>query len=629
MIASLSVRVLKRYCSIVLLPVLLVLLPPFPAFSETVNLSMTIDYPLLQSLVVRTAFTGSDRTAHFSDEQNGCWDVTIAEPEFFEKEGLLHFRTKIQANAAVYMFNRCMLPVSWEGYLTLIQTPKISAGWILSFDTIGSSVHDLQMRPATLAGIVWQLVETAVQEYLSRITIDLSPPILDLESLLHETVSTDLRTRAERMIGRMSPGTVSPSTGALGIEIRADVESVPRAEEAFDAEFLSESASDVFMENWEAFDSFLVFLLTSLSEKPLTEEERRIMLDVLLETRYRLVDELNANRLGKDFVREQFLSSWGKLSPIFRRQAREDTKTNLLGYLSFFTAIDALAALDGVGPAFNIEISRSGLTRLISMISDKGEAALEYGLDVDMNLREALGFGPPITAMHRTQAIESAVASAGRFEWFQVGLRPAWAEGGAAGRGVRAIVDWIFEPPELESYITRIRSLLEEAVDATLKKGRIQSRFHQALPATVFSTAWQESCLRQFTKRDGKIVILRSYNGTSVGLMQINERIWRGIYDQQSLRWDILYNAMAGCEILGLYLHKYALGIIDSKKLSDDAALAGLVYAMYNGGPGQMNKFIERKQTGKLYLSDRLFMEKLTWVTENRWENIRLCLIGN
>ena len=75
-------------------------------------------------------------------------------------------------------------------------------------------------------------------------------------------------------------------------------------------------------------------------------------------------------------------------------------------------------------------------------------------------------------------------------------------------------------------------------------------------PKVVLATAWQESCMRQFLIKKKKIVYLRSSNGSSVGVMQINERVWREIYDIDRLRWNIRYNARAGCEILDLYVTK-------------------------------------------------------------------------
>jgi len=68
----------------------------------------------------------------------------------------------------------------------------------------------------------------------------------------------------------------------------------------------------------------------------------------------------------------------------------------------------------------------------------------------------------------------------------------------------------------------------------------------------VLATAWQESCWRQFVRRGGQIV--RPSPVGSVGIMQVNQCVWRGAYDQKGLLGDIAYNARARAEIVLHYL---------------------------------------------------------------------------
>jgi hypothetical protein len=110
--------------------------------------------------------------------------------------------------------------------------------------------------------------------------------------------------------------------------------------------------------------------------------------------------------------------------------------------------------------------------------------------------------------------------------------------------------------------------------------------------------------------------------------MQVNTRVWRGVYDLERLRWDIRYNAAAGCEIATLYLKDYALRERKGQKKPDNETIVRLVYAMYNGGPGQYKKYLDRQRSGKLYSSDKLFQEKFDWVSAADWGKISKCLIG-
>ena len=104
-----------------------------------------------------------------------------------------------------------------------------------------------------------------------------------------------------------------------------------------------------------------------------------------------------------------------------------------------------------------------------------------------------------------------------------------------------------------------MRQLLEKTADDARAKNKLDASYQPLYRLMIMAMAWQESCWRQFLKPDGKLQPIFSNNRSSVGLMQINERVWRGMYKVESLRWNIKYNASAGAEILDHYLREYAL----------------------------------------------------------------------
>ncbi len=146
----------------------------------------------------------------------------------------------------------------------------------------------------------------------------------------------------------------------------------------------------------------------------------------------------------------------------------------------------------------------------------------------------------------------------------------------------------------------------------------------------VPATAWQESCFRQYKKESsGSIVYLRSYNSSSVGMMQINERVWKGMYDVNRLRWDIRYNTKAGADILDIYFNRYALRYMGKMKSATNwspSTLAGSIYAMYNGGPKQFRQYAERLKNNSFYKIDVLFKEKFDWATRKDYQKLTICL---
>jgi hypothetical protein len=191
----------------------------------------------------------------------------------------------------------------------------------------------------------------------------------------------------------------------------------------------------------------------------------------------------------------------------------------------------------------------------------------------------------------------------------------------------KEILKWRVPKKNIDEYIERVDAVIQNTL-ATPSRTTIPKKqlalFRQMIPAL----AWQESCYRQFVIRDNKLMYLLSYNQSSVGLMQVNERVWRGIYNRERLRWDIHYNSRAGYEIAALYLTKY--GLRDQKKADKltKEEMAGLVYALYNGGPSQYSKYLARLKTKDFFQSDKLFSQKYGWVVSGRDDMLAKCLTG-
>ena len=168
---------------------------------------------------------------------------------------------------------------------------------------------------------------------------------------------------------------------------------------------------------WEQWDALLSFLVTSMSRNVLTEEERQTMMDVLLDTRYKFVEGLSNQNFTHDFVREQFVKAWRHLSPIFRNHVGQNPDDQSLGFLSFFTAADALSVLDGLGPTFGIEMSRDGLIRMARMLT-KDQSILSYGSGVNLDLRKLFQL-MPILQVEKAERPRTAARLFRRIERFR------------------------------------------------------------------------------------------------------------------------------------------------------------------------------------------------------------------
>jgi len=628
-----------RWIIVSLLVMAVALFFPCPARSETVALPITLDYPILRALVIKTFYTDPGPSAILVDKGNGCERVIISEPRFLRKDAFVLFETKVFIRAGLPVKRTCIMPIEWEGYVTFIQRPKIDSRWVLSFDTVESTVYDKNRKRAKLAGLIWGHLEKTVFEYIKGISIDLAPPVSEVQLFLQAVFPEDLYDRVQKMIESMRPGDLQITSEALRVDLLTEVIRVEEEKPDQEPAMISEEEIRKLAATWEVWDAFLVHMVSSLSGEPLTIDERRILMSTLLEIRHRFVSELSDETLGRDLVREQFVAAWKEVSTIFRNHLARDPSRSILSYLAFFAASDTLVALDRIGPGLGIEVSRDGLVRLASLISEGIPVTLEYRHGVDLRLREILGVGPPLPItrpayegewidLERDQEgtevnislIPTILRSYFPCAWAETEVPEAWSE------DVRA---WLVPEGDKKPYLEKVKALVMQAAIRSFEKEKNQDRYYRMFTHSALATAWQESCFRQFQVKENRVTYISSYNGTSVGIMQINERVWRGLYDERYLRWDIEYNAMAGGEILALYFRQYVLSRMNEtvpEFTRDDVGLARLLYALYCGGPEELHKFLERTKTGRYYASDKLFFEKYTWVEGDQWEEIKGCL---
>ena len=621
---------------------------PLTARADRVSFPLQIDYKLLRSLVIQSAFTSPGQIAVLEDESDPCRKITISEPRFYIKNEKFQFETRLRVTAGTEFAGKCMLPVVWEGYLVLFQMPKVDRKtWVLSFESQDSELLNTHHDPTKLPNVIWEIIETQVFEYLKRITVNLAPPVSDLKTFLLPLFDEDAADRAQQMLDSLRPGKIETLQEAMTLDLSAEAEKIEKGAEATIPETISEKELASFVSNWEAWDAFLVQIFQSLSKKPLSADERQIIFSTLLDTRHRFVRELSEKTASKrDFVREQFVTAWRQLSPVFRNHLGNEPSKALLGYLGFFTAADALSGLDQLGPSFGFEISRNGLIRLAKLLGGYGSPIeLLYQSDVDPVLRNVLGMGTPIivagpafdadsigtelpeieeTILPDPEKPEDMGLSKAFLSFF---MKPCWAQDNIPDAEIAAIRQWVLSPDNLDDRLEQIKVMLKDAVDETLKKNTIPVAYHTIFFQAVSATGWQESCFRQFLEKKGKITYMLSYNNSSVGMMQVNERVWRGLYDLKHLRWNIRYNARAGCEILEQYFTRYALSKKQAGQLDSDT-LACALYAMYSGGPGDFQKFLQRIAGGKRLLTDNLFLEKYSWVKKDQWNHITKCLGG-
>lgn len=610
-----------------------------PGATEAVSLPVTLEYPFIRSLLVRQLYQAPGERAIVIDEaQEDCVHIELANPEVSREHSLLKVGSNIKIRAGVPIAGTCMGLFEWEGYIEVLQRLVLNEkDWQARFETIDSRVYNTGRKPVTIAGKLWDLIKAHVHPYLNQTRIELAPPLQEVKAFLPLVFLPEERRRVHHWLDTLRMGPVQVEDAAIKVNLLLEVETVSGPRPA--PLPLSPSEIERLSSAWEDWDALLVLEIESLVGQTITDEERTSLLEILLENRHEFLQALEQKTIAPNLVQRQFIRTWQRLARILRKHLVHRKSSSFFNYLAFFTAADALVALDKLGPSLGLDISRDGLVRLARLLSTNGaDPTLNYSYSLDAELRKFLGLGPPlddsgpsfnVQELELPEEPEKESKNDGRQSRLGRFLLPlAWAQAGSPN-SIDQVRQWLPSPRDPERYIGKVRALLDGATDKILAAHPLGGDYDSFFHLLVLATAWQESCWRQFIARNGKLRYLLSYNQTSVGLMQVNERVWRGIYRVESLRWNIAYNVKAGTEILHLYLRNFALKEITPANPVDLDTVARVTYAIYNGGPGELKQYFRRSKANRFYRSDRLFWQKYTAAKEARFEQLRLCVSGN
>jgi len=176
----------------------------------------------------------------------------------------------------------------------------------------------------------------------------------------------------------------------------------------------------------------------------------------------------------------------------------------------------------------------------------------------------------------------------------------------------------------LEIYLPQVQDLLNSVTYGTLMTKPLDSSYRKLFHHLALTTAWQETCWRQFQARNGKISTMTSSAG-ALGMMQIMPLVWKGFYDSNALAKDIEYNAAAGVEILHRYLVRYAIRKGEDKHEGGLENLARASYAAYNGGPKHLSRYRKSSTSNSLKKIDDSFWEKYQQVRDGNQLAVKQC----
>ncbi len=638
MISSIM-SILKTSCLLLKLFIFLF----FPALyvygaDQTVHLPVTLDYSFLRSAFIRQAFNEPGEKAVPLDLGKGCGGIELWNPEVGPDtdKAMLKIGSNIKVKAGLPVGNTCLKLSEWDGYIEVFQKVLLDRkNMKLGLQTMDFQPMTLDKQRASVDAPVLTLIKSYLTPYLSKVVVDVDAPVKGLQGVLPSFSDGQDKMNINKLLASLKVGDVLIKNNGVVLDLLMDIDIPVGKEEKKDAATPTETDAQKLIKKWEDWDAFSVYQILSLSGQPVTEDEKSDILENMLQERYDFVNTLEEGRLTQDFVLQQFSETWQSISPIIRKYLSKQLSSSPSNFLSYTATADALTALKNIGPRLGINISSEGLLKMAQLLPIPGITPnLQYTSNVDNNLRtffnlgESTGDPGPLYNMHEIDFPDGLGTESKMYEGFYLFsllIPDVYAD--SKSPDVEKLKPWVFRKSEMTSYLGRIRQNLEKVQQEVAVSKKLDPKYHSLYRLAVMSTAWQESCWRQYIENKGKLRPIESYNQSSVGLMQINVRVWRGIYQPDALRWNIDYNMRTGCEILELYLRKYALKRKEAKSLDADT-LARTLYAMYNGGPGQFQKFLVRKKNNKFLKVDQLFLQKYTWTKANQFDKLSVCLIG-
>ncbi len=638
---------------------LLLALAPALARAAEVRVPLTIDYLTLGEAVRHQLYTAPGDRAALWNGPGECQFLYAENPSFSRAGERVQLETTAALSLGVALGGRCVSPFTWSGIVEGQSEPYLARGLRLMLHIADMNLYNPRRQKTLIAGRGFDLTKRYLVPRMETFSYDLNPALQQLGGLAEAAATPTVAERIRKALAtvRADP-TVTATDDGVKIILLVAVPEVPEPVASETPAQPTPAELEAFQKQLDDWDAFLVFAVKQLGIVVADRQFRSELLEILLTSRYRLTQALASppSAAGPDPVRTLFVDTWQKLGLTVRAAARRGQfGSRALQFLSFISAGDALFALDQAAPSLGMRISADDLRRLAHIMApDATGDPLEFNFAEDPELRKLLG--PTLVPLTSTPQSSPTISSS---PIETPGVPGASSTPTPTPEATPATSGWLHLPwslieprdacageplgivPQLNEVALRLRRivvdeanalgyrgdmerLLELSVQRQLESSDLDGRLRPTFQALVKSAAWQESCWRQFIKRDDRVTWLESSTG-DIGLMQVNKHVWRGFYNLEKLKWDVLYNAGAGTEIL-MQMTQQVLTRprVDPAGL-DGAALARSVYASYNGGPDAYSRWRHPHEPSPAREIDAAFLDKYRAVERGQTIDILSC----
>ena len=474
---------------------MLLLAMPSLLLAAEARVPVHLDYQLVHKLLVSQLFVGPQQQAEVVDD--GCSTVWLQDPLLAAEDEALLIEARVEARLGMQALGACQQVLSWQGRVGVLGTPRVQSDErSVRFEPTRTWLEEPGGARLT-SGPVWEVLDAGIRTYLQRFTLDFSPQIESLQRALPDFLPQRSAAQLQGIIDSLRLSSLQVTSAGLDAEISLQVDEIRGA--TVSADPLDPAELEAWESRWQMMDALLVAAVKQYASATDQPELRAALLDVLIDSRYRLRDALEVTPTrAKDPVRAWFLDSWQRLGPVIRDIAAGQPGQEWAQLLSVVTAADALEVLDQMGPGVGLDISSEGLRRLARMINgEQGEALLRYSEEIDPELIELWRQG---------EAADTAPPSSRRGK---ISLFPrAWA-----GRDEDRLNTWAPQRDELPDYLPLVQQVLERNAGRTLAAQSLNPEREQIFRKLVEATAWQESCWRQYVVEATKLVPLRLGHG--------------------------------------------------------------------------------------------------------------------
>ncbi|MCK9295560.1 MAG: lytic transglycosylase domain-containing protein [Desulfobulbaceae bacterium] len=584
--------------------------PPRLSAASTIELPLTLRTALLQHSIARYLNPLNDKPTVLYQEGPYRY-LHSDQPRLYIRDRQPHFSSRILARLGFKFLGIWPVALNWNGSIDMTLSPYVDAQWQLRYHIVDSVISDNAGTKPMITGLVWKLVKHYLHPRLENFSLDLQPPQQEIVAFLRACASPAEMDQLDATLNSIVAGPLRSDVNGIVVPLMLTVPDRPLAAEMpLAAEAPLDSAElESFEKVLEPWDAFLVFVIKSAGADFVDTKMREQLFDLLLTSRYQLLPILagEVSLAAGDPLRNLFVDAWHQLRLIIEEaEDRDLIQGQPLRYMTFVNAGDALLTLDAAAPRLGMQITTDGLRRLARTLQPGGTAdPLYFDWEVDPALRELFQFAPePAPEPAQEPAPESAPAepppSLSR-RLLDFLLPMVYADEAQRSRSLNR---WVPRSEELEEYRQQIGSLLQSAADEEISRSKLDPKYTEIFQHLVPATALIESCWRQFVDEGGQVTYLRSTAG-SIGLMQINQHVWRGFYNLDRLRWEVPYNIRAGSQILMRYLTQYGMAV--AAKNGDPGYAPRSTYSVYNAGPRAARRFMKKDSTSREKRVDEKF----------------------